>query len=87
MTIEIMYSVMKNLEQGAFVKKIEMKDGHITITFNEQEDFERFLMILTKENPCSEKEFKEFSESDLIDADALEVKIPHVFLEFLNIEI
>ena len=87
MTFEIIYSVMKNLEQGAFVNKIEMKDGHIAIEFNEQEDFERFLRILSNENPCSAKEFKEFSESDLIDADALEIKIPHDVLEFVNIEI
>jgi len=87
MTFEIVYSVMKNLEQGAYVDKIEIKDGHMTIEFNEQEDFEKFLRHLTNENPYSDKEFKEFLEKDWMDDENLRIRIPHEFLNFLNIEI
>ena len=87
MTTEIVYSIMGNVESGAYVDSISIENGQLNITFNEKEDFDRFLNQILQENPYSPKENKEFSEMNLTDADSLEIIIPHEFLKMVDVDI
>ena len=86
MTTEIAYSVNGN-ESGAYVDTFSIENGSMIIRFIDKDEFDKFVKQVLQENPFSHKSKKEFSEMDLIDAESLEITIPHEFSQIVDIYI
>ena len=86
MTTEIVYSINGN-ESGAYVDTFSIENGSMNIRFHEKDEFDKFVKQVLQVNPYLPIYKKEFSEMDFINAESLEIRIPHECSMIVDIHI